>query len=90
MAKRVGELQGLCKVVSFHGNDMILSYLPHFHSCSLTEFAGDLEEGSLLCSVQALRLYLERTKSFPLRASTLFALFSVLCDVEERCLVLLA
>ena len=40
--------------------------------CSLAEFAGDLEEGSLLCLVLALRAYLERTKSFPARAATLF------------------
>ena len=48
---------------------MILSYLPHFvvkterpdapllrsfRLCSLAEFAGDLEEGSLLCPVRAL------------------------------------
>ena len=39
--------------------------------CSLAEFAGDLEEGSL-CPVQALRTYLERTKSVPARAATLF------------------
>ena len=94
-AKRVGDLQALSKVISSQGNDMILSYLPHFiakteradaplprsfHLCSLAEFAGDLEaefagdleEGSLLCPVRALRTYLERTKLFPLCASTLF------------------
>ena len=38
----------------------------------LAEFAGDLEEGSLLCPVWALRAYLERTKSVPVRAATLF------------------
>ena len=40
--------------------------------CSLAEFAGDLEEGSLLCPVRALRTYLGRTKLLPLRSSTLF------------------
>ena len=59
--------------------------------CYLAEFARDLEEGSLLCPVQALRAYLDCTKSFPLRASTLFCSpRSVSCDVEERCLILLA
>ena len=84
--KRVGELQALSKVVSSQGNDMILLYLPHFVAkteradaplprsfrlCSWAEFAGDLEEGSL-CPIHAQRTYLERTKSFPLRASTWF------------------
>ena len=86
-AKRVGGLQALSKVVSSQGNDLILSYFPHFvakterddaplprsfHLCSLAEFAGDLEGGSLLCQVRALCTYLECTKSFPLRASVLF------------------
>ena len=76
-AKRVGELQALSKVVLFQGNDMILSYLPHFVAktervdatlprsfrlCSLVEFTGDLKEGSLLCPVRALCTYLEHTK----------------------------
>ena len=38
---------------------------------SLREFAGDLEEGSLLCPVRALNVYLRRT-SFVVRASSLF------------------
>ena len=29
---------------------------------SLSEFAGDFQEGSLLCPVRALRVYLDRTK----------------------------
>ena len=89
MAKRVGELQALLKVVSFQGDDLILSYLPHFIAkteradaplprsfclCSLSECAGDLEEGSVLCPVRALRTYLERTKLFPMQAATLFLL----------------
>ena len=88
-AKSVGELQALLKVVSSQGDDLILSYLPRFIAkteradaslprsfClfSLAEFAGDLEEGSLLCPVLALCTYLECTKSFPLQAVTLFLL----------------
>ena len=57
---------------------MFVSYLPYFVAktdrpdaplprsfkiCSLREFAGDLEEGSLLCPVRSLRVYLEHTKS---------------------------
>ena len=86
-AKRVGELQALSKVVSSQGDDLILSYLPHFVAkteravapsprsfclCSLAEFARDLEEGSLLCPVCALHTYLECTKSFPMQAATVF------------------
>ena len=67
---------------------MFVSYLPYFVAktdrpdaplprsfkiCSLREFVGDLEEGSLLCPVRALRVYLERTKSAVSRASSLFA-----------------
>ena len=36
------------------------------------EFAGDLEEGSLLCLVRAFNVYLRRTSSFVVRASSLF------------------
>ena len=52
-----------------------MSYLPHFVAKterSLRDFAGDLEEGSLLCLVRALQGYLEQTKSAVVRASTLF------------------
>ena len=53
------------------GNDLMVSYLPHFLAkteradapvprsfrvLSLREFAGDLEEGSLLCPVRALNI----------------------------------
>ena len=63
-AKRVGELQSLSRQVAFRGPDMFVSYLPYFVAktnrpdaplsrsfkiCSLREFVGDLEEGSLLC-----------------------------------------
>ena len=86
-AKRVGELQVLSRQVSFRGDDMYVYYLPHFVAktvrpdaplprsfkvCSLRGFAGDLEEGSLLCPVCSLRAYLERTKSAVSRPSSLF------------------
>ena len=88
-AKRVGELQALSKCVSSVGDGLVVSYLPHFvakmeHAdvpfprsfrvCALREFSGDLEDGSLLCPVHALRAYLHRTKSAVARASTLFVL----------------
>ena len=56
------------------GDDLVVPYLPHFVAktkravaplprsfCvrSLRDFAGDLEEGSLLCPVRALCAYLE-------------------------------
>ena len=105
-AKRVGELQALSKVMSSLLDDFIISYLTHFVVktaiadaplsrsfclCSLAGFARDLEEGSLLCPVCALRIFLERTKSFPVPAGTFVCLssFSVSCNVEERCLILL-
>ena len=86
-AKWVGELQALSKRVAVIGDDLVVSYLPHFIAkteqvdapvprsfriLSLQEFAGDLEEGSLLCPVRALNLYLRPTQSFVVRAHTLF------------------
>ena len=86
-AKRVEELQALSRQVAFRGPDMFVSYLPYFVAktdrpdaplprsfkvCSLRKFAGDLEEGSLLCPVRSIRAYLERTKSAVSRASSLF------------------
>ena len=86
-AKRVGELQALSRVVSSQGADLILTYVPHFLAKteradrplprhfplkSLRDFAGDLEEGSLLCPVRALRLYLKRTKGVVALGSGLF------------------
>ena len=59
-AKRVSEIQALSKTVAAIGNDLMVSYLPHFIAKTeradapvllLLEFAGDLEEGSLLCPV---------------------------------------
>ena len=86
-AKRVGELQALSRQVSFQGKDLFISYPPHFvakterpdaplpqsfHIYSLSDFAGDLEEGSLLCPVRTVRRCLSRTKSAVTRASSLF------------------
>ena len=86
-AKRVSEIQALSKTVAAIGNDLMVSYLPHFIAkteradfpvprsfriLSLREFAGDMEEGSLLCPVQALNMYLRRTSSFVVRASSFF------------------
>ena len=39
---------------------------------SLEEFAGELQEGSLLCPIRALRIYLEKTKSCKGMVSSLF------------------
>ena len=65
----------------------MVSYLPHFIAktelsdapvrrsfrvLSLRELAGDLEEGSLLCPVRAVNIYLRCTSSFVVRASSLF------------------
>ena len=86
-AKRVSEIQALSKTVAAIGNDLMVSYLPHFIAKTeradapvprsfrvrwLREFAGDLKEGSLLCPVQALNIYLRRTSSVVVRASSLF------------------
>ena len=78
-AKRVSEVQALSKTVAAIGNDLVVSLQPHFIAkteradalvprrfriLSLREFAGDLEEGSLLCPVRVLNIYLRRTSSF--------------------------
>ena len=83
-AKRVSEIQALSKTVAASGNDLVVSFLPHFIAktervdapvprsfrvLSLREFEGDLEEGSLLCPVRALNIYLRRTSSVVVRAS---------------------
>ena len=77
-AKRVGELQALCSIVTFVGADACLSYIPQFvaksesltHSIprsflvkSLADFAAGLDIDLLLCPVRALRLYLLRARS---------------------------
>ena len=86
-AKRVGELQALSASVARRGEDMVLSYLPSFIAKtetainplprsfilkSLADFAGDLEEGSLLCPVKSVFLYLDRCKSIVGRPRSLF------------------
>ena len=86
-AKRVSEIQALLKTVAAIGNDLMVSLLHHFIAktervdapvprsfrvLSLREFAGDLEEGSLLCPVRAFNVYLRRTSSFVVRTSSLF------------------
>ena len=86
-AKRIGELQALSRRDSLLADDLVVAYMPHFvakteqadaplprnfHIRSLRDFTGDLEEGSLLCPVCALRMYLKRTESMVARASPLF------------------
>ena len=86
-AKRVSEIQALSKTVAAIGNDLMVSYLPHFIAkteradapvprsfrvLSLREFAGGLEEGSLLCPVWVVNIYLRHTNSVVVRASSLF------------------
>ena len=82
-AKRVGELQALSSIVTFVGVDACLSYVPQFVAKSesltrsiprsflvksLSDFAAGLDNDLLLCPVQALRIYLDRTRSLiPLR-----------------------
>ena len=87
-ARWVSEIQALSKTVAEIGNDLVVSFLPHFIAkteridapvprsfrvLSLQEFAGELEEGSLLCPVRSLNIYLWRTSSVVVRASSLFA-----------------
>ena len=72
-AKRVSAIQALSKTVAAIGNDLVVFFQPHFIAktecvvaavprsfcvLSLREFAGDLEEDSLLCPVRALNIYL--------------------------------
>ena len=86
-AKRVSELQALSRVVPSSGDDLILSYLPFFVAKTkspsnplprsfrlkaLSDFAHELEEGSLLCPVRALHIYLRKTKGLAHRSSALF------------------
>ena len=104
-AKKAGKLQALSRVVSSVGDDLVVSYLPHFVAkteradaplprsfCvrSLGDFSGDLEEGSLLCPVDAFRAYLVRTKSAVTCVLNFVCVssFSISCDFEERYFVL--
>ena len=43
----------------------------YFRLCSLRDFTHGLEEGSLLCPVRALSIYLQRTKGLAGRSSSL-------------------
>ena len=76
-AKRVSEMQAVSRVVPRSGDDLILSFLlffvaktespsnplpQYFRLRSLKDFAHGLEEGSLLCPVKALSIYLQQTK----------------------------
>ena len=82
-AKGVGELQALSSIVTFVGGDACLSCVPQFVAKSeslarsiprsflvksLSDFAAGLDDDLLLCPVQALRIYLDRTNHLaPLR-----------------------
>ena len=96
-ARRVGELQALSNVVPSSGDDLVVLYLPYFVSKtenssnpipssfkipSLFDFAYGLDEGLLLCSVRALRIYLKRTKGCSRRASSLFV--SLKCPTRQN------
>ena len=93
-AKRVSEIQALSKTVAAIGNDLVVSFQPHFIAktervdapvprsfriLSLREFAWDLEEGSLLCPVQARNIYLWQTSSFVVCVSS----FPLSSDLKE-------
>ena len=86
-ARRVGELHAVSSVVSFSSGDVYLSYLPEFRAKSesearplprsfrvrsLSDFVGCFPDELLLCPVQALQVYLDRTLSLPARPHTLF------------------
>ena len=75
-AKRVGKLQALSATIARRGEDIVLSFFPSFMAKtesivnvlpksfvlkSLRDFAGDLEEGSSLCPVRAVLIYLDKT-----------------------------
>ena len=93
---------GSCQI-AFQVEYLFLSYLPHFVAkterpdaplprsfrvCSLRDFAGDLEEGSLLCPVRAVCCYLSRTKSAVSRASSLFVSpRSSSCQISKECYI---
>ena len=87
MAKRVGELQALSRVVSFSSSGACLSHVPKcvaktesalkslpqsFVVNSLDDFAAGLDEELLLCPVCSFREYLKRTSSFVDRSRLLF------------------
>ena len=86
-AKRVGELQALSRRVSFSSSSAGLSYVPEFVTktesaiCplprsfevkSLGDFVACLPEDLLLCFVQSLSAYLDRTSGLVNRPRCLF------------------
>ena len=104
-SKRIGELQALSRIVSSVVVDLVMSYLPlfivkmeraaaslprSFCVLSLRDFAGNLQEGSLLCPLRALRAYLERTKSTVVRALALFILLVLRLVPFQRKLFLIS
>ena len=86
IAKRVGELQALSRVVSFSSSAAGLSYVPEFLAKTETtvrplprsfaiqsqHFAAGLPEDLLLCPVRSLCEYLKRTSGFVSRPRRLF------------------
>ena len=87
MAKRVGELQTLSRIVSFSSSSAGLSYVPEFLAKTETEvrplprifaiqsrgdFAAGLQEDLLLCPVRSLSEYIVRTSNFVNRPRRLF------------------
>ena len=102
-AKHVGELQALSRFVPVSGRDLVLSYLLHFvaktelpshpvprsfHLLALSDFAHGLEEGCLLCPVQALSIYLRKTKGLVQRSAALLYRLGVLLERYLRMLFL--
>ena len=104
MAKRVGEIQALARVVSFSSMSAGLSYVPEFLAKtetavrplprsfsiqSLQDFVAGLPEDLLLCLVHSLCEYLRRTSCFVNRPRRLFfSLTPFSCNVEKWYLVL--
>lgn len=86
-AKRVGEIHGVSRHVSFRDQDAILQYLPEFepktHSIalpidrdflvkSLKPLLGSNDIERLLCPVRCLKRYLKELRRFPLRLCNLW------------------
>ena len=85
--KRIGEIQSISSRVATRGIHLSLSYLPEFVAKTesesnpipryflikaLSDFAAGLEEGSLLCPVRAIKIYLDKTKHILNRPRNLF------------------
>ena len=86
-AKRIGEIQGVSKLISYKGENAILEYLPEFHPKTdrpenpvprdyevkaLSTIVGRYDEERLLCPVRALRYYLQETNKLEMRPRNLF------------------